>query len=493
MTTDPSTVEKKTLEEAEREGLEYHHNGQDQKDNESSKPPPEEEIRVPAIWAIEAYPPTFIENLWSGLDRLGVLKTKRSDGVCNFLENIRTKALGGGSVNLDPIVRGKKYLFHGVSGPLPDGVAEIRLSIYQLIPSTTILICQFYLQGDPVSSVEAALKADYSTYSIKTGSSVSFIDVNRQKEEAVAVAREQNYEICQNWVKEHLPGYFSSDKSSFSIPTCDLITFKQYDPFAPEKQKKWGLYKSYIGILGLDSEYYLWGCDDLQGLCLQVDNPKDKFPNRITLTGKIDNILSNVDIKSYGQDLESQLMNWFRYLDHTLATWCIHVLAIDVEKQLLITRDLYGSVDISTPEKAIDSLFEIDHFYSFLQRNLVPFANDLKKYCNREHSFMHEIYEFKPIKDRKYNCELFENYRKILIMRAAELISIETHINLTASRLGQIISTISNDKLARSNLKLQKQVAIMSFTVLLLTIVQVCYLFKDNSAAIKIINKLLGN
>jgi hypothetical protein len=186
-------------------------------------------------------------------------------------------------------------------------------------------------------------------------------------------------------------------------------------------------------------------------------------------------------------------MNWIRYLDHTLATWCIHVLAIDVEKQLLITRDLYGSVDISTPEKAIDSLFEIDHFYSFLQRNLVPFANDLKKYCNREHSFMHEIYEFKPIKDRKYNCELFENYRKILIMRAAELISIETQINSTASRLGQIISTISNDKLARSNLKLQKQVAIMSFSVLLLTIVQVCYLFKDNSAAIKIINKLLGN
>ena len=78
-------------------------------------------------------------------------------------------------------------------------------------------------------------------------------------------------------------------------------------------------------------------------------------------------------------------------------------------------------------------------------------------------------------------------------MRAAELISIETQINSTASRLGQLISTISNDKLARSNLKLQKQVAIMSFAVLLLTIVQVCYLFKDNPAAIKIINKLLGN
>lgn len=490
MTTEQKPSEKKSLEEAEREALEYHHNGQDQKDNEASKPPIGEAIRVPTIWAIEAYPPTYIENLWKGLDNLGVLKSRRSSAVGDLLENIRTRAFGGGWVNLDPIVRNDKYFFHGVKGPLPDEVSEIRLSLHQLLPSTTILICQFFLEGDTVSSLEAALQAEYTTYTIQKGTGLSFIDVGIQKGEAVAVARELIYTKCTDWIKGYLPGYFCSDRSSFSPPTCDLITFKLNDPFEAEKQKIW---RSYLGILDLDSEFHLWINDDIHGLYLQIDNPRNKFPNCITLTGKIDKILSNVDTKGYGKDHESQILNWFRYLDGTLATWALHVLSVDIEKQLLMARDLYGTVDIGTPDKAIDSLFELDHTYSLLQRNLVPFANDLKNHCKHESSFMHDVFEFKPIKDRKYRNELFGNIRQSLLMRSEELISVESQINMTASRLGQIISAKSNDNLARSNLKLQKQVAIMSFAVLLLTIVQVWFIAKDYTIDWKAIQKLFGN
>lgn len=479
MTTDPSTVKKKTLEEAEREALEYHHNGQDQKDNESSKPPTGEEIRVPAIWAIEAYPPTSIENLLNGIDNLGLTKTRRSSGVGELLENIRSRVFGGGFINLEPIVRKDKYILHGVKGPLPDDVAEIRLSIYQLVPSITLLICQFDMEGDSVSSVEATLKADYSTYSMKTGSSVSFIDVNRQKEEAVAIAREQIYESCQNWIKEHLPGYFSSENSSFSIPVCDLITFKHYDPIDAEKESKRIIDKSYVGILGLDSVYDLWKCDGLEGLYLQKDTHKNKYPNRLTLTGNINNILSNIDINGYGQDKESQILNWFRYLDRTLATWALHILSLDIEKHLLKTRDSYGSVNINNPDEAIKLLFQLDHAYSSLQRTLIPFANDLKYYCKEDHLFMHDVYKFNPLKSGKYDRELFGSIKELLSLRTDELISIESQINLSASRLGQIISSITNDKLARSNLSLQNRVAIMSFIVMILTIVQVIFLAKD--------------
>lgn len=490
MTTEQNPSEKKSLEEAEREALEYHHNGQDLKDNEASKPPLGEVIRVPTIWAIEAYPPTYIENLWKGLENLSVLNSRRSSEVGDFLENIRTRAFGGGWVNLDSIVRNDKYLFHGVKGPLPENVSEIRLSLHQLLPSTTILICQFFLEGDTVSSVEAALQAEYTTYTIQKGTVLSFIDVGIQKGEAVAVARELNYTKCTDWIKEYLPGYFSSDRSSFSPPTCDLITFKLNDPFEAEKQNIW---RSYLGILDLDSEFHLWKNDDIHGLYLQVDNPRNKFPNCITLTGKIDKILSNVDIKGYGKDHESQILNWFRYLDRTFATWALHVLSIDIEKQLLMARDLYGTVDISNPDKAIDRLFELDHTYSFLQRNIIPFAHDLKNRCKHESSFMHDVFEFTPIKDCKYRDKLFGNIRKNLLMRSDELISVESQINITASRLGQIISAKSNDKLTRSNLKLQKQVAIMSFAVLLLTIVQVWFLAKDYTIDWKAIQNLFGN
>lgn len=487
MKNDQITTEAKTVSDTEKEWLEDYHNVQDPKDNAATKPPPGEDIRVPTVWAIEVYPPTFIENLWNGLGNLGVLNSRRSSAVGDFLENIRTRAFGGGWVNLDPIVRNEKFLFHGVKGPLPDDVSEIRLSLHQLLPSTTILICQFFLEGDTVSSVEAALQAEYTTYTIPKGSAISFIDVGIQKEEAVAVARKLIYTKCTNWINEYLPGYFCSDRSSFSPPTCDLITFKLNDLFEVEKQNIW---RSYLGTLDLDSEFYQWKNDDIHGLYLQVDNPRNKYPNCITLTGKIDKILSNVDTKGYGKDHESQILNWFRYLDTTLATWALQVLSIDIEKQLLKARDLYGTVDISTADKTIDRLFELDHTYSFLQRNLIPFANDLKKYCKYESAFMHDIYEFTPIKDRKYKNKLFCNIRKNLLMLSEELISVESQINITASRLGQIVSAKSNDNLARSNFKLQKQVAIMSFAVLLLTIVQVCFLAKDYTIDWKAIQKL---
>lgn len=301
------------------------------------------------------------------------------------------------------------------------------------------------------------------------------------------------YRKCADWVKEHIPGYFCSNNSSFCPLTCDLITFKQYEPFEAEKQNKWSLYKSYVGILDFDSEYHIWRTDDIHGLYLQVDNPRNKYPNCITLTGNIDNILSNTDTNAYGKDHESQILNWFRYLDKTFATWALHVLSLDIEKQLLKTRDLYGSVDIHFSDKAVNRLFELDHTYSSLQRNLVAFANDLKNYCKREHTFMHDIFEFKPIKDRKYNNELFGNVRQNLLMRSDELISIESQINSSASRLGQIITSMSNDKLARSNLKLQKQVAIISVLVLLLTIVQVCFIAKDYTIDWNLIRRLFEN
>jgi hypothetical protein len=88
MVTEQEASEKKSLEDVEREYLEYYHNGQNQKDNVATKPPLGKEVRVPTVWAIEVYPPTFIENLWSGLYNLGVLNSKGATAVGDFLQGL---------------------------------------------------------------------------------------------------------------------------------------------------------------------------------------------------------------------------------------------------------------------------------------------------------------------------------------------------------------------------------------------------------------------
>jgi len=471
--------------------LSFYHDGEDVRVNSLTSPPPEEEIRIPTIWAFEVYTPTCINNLRRGATTLGWVS---SDGMfinpdfTNRVEDFRSRASGGGWLNLGYIVNeGKSTWPMHRQGPLPDKVRSIRAAIHQPLPSTTILICQFLFEESAIISVEQTLRAEYATYSTPIRGGRRFISVENQKHEATNTMRAYLRSICTNWIKEHVPGYFSSEYSISGIPTCELVTFKHCRPYEPIGTPIY----SFLQMLNLEHNYQAWKTDDAKGMFFQFFEVVEHEFGRAVITGKLDEMLAGQSLEAYGKDRESQILNWVRYLDHTLGAWVLYVLTLDFEKQLGMIRDDYGNIDISNIKTAAKDAIHIDHKLLHLQRDVVPFADDLTAYCENEHVFMHEVCNFSPANDRRKAGNLFKSMKEAMVSKARYLVRVEAQTRAIAIRVGQVISSITTDKLANSNLKLQRGVYWMTFMLLVLTVVLVFAEFKDYTVDWVLIQRVL--
>jgi len=78
--------------------LDYYHNEKDPKTNAETTPPDEEKIRIPAVWAFEAFPPAYIENFHQSINRLGWANEKIDalDDFQDTLHDMRHRVAGGG-------------------------------------------------------------------------------------------------------------------------------------------------------------------------------------------------------------------------------------------------------------------------------------------------------------------------------------------------------------------------------------------------------------
>lgn len=81
--------------------------------------------------------------------------------------------------------------------------------------------------------------------------------------------------------------------------------------------------------------------------------------------------------------------------------------------------------------------------------------------------------------------------KEAMVSKARYLVRVEAQTRAIAIRVGQVISSITTDKLANSNLKLQRGVYWMTFMLLVLTVVLVFAEFKDYTVDWVLIQRVL--
>ncbi len=468
----------------ELESIDHYHEEHDQKINTCTNLPPEERVRVPSIWVFEAYTPSLIGNLQDGVDKLGWAGPEAllNPDFPDAISDMRSTRWAGGWLNLGYIVpvNDKQYFPFHRRAPLPSGIEAIQASVWQPFPSTTLLCCQFILADSLANSLEQPLAESFKTYKEPIGkNSVRFVEVEHQKQEAVEVMREYLYSLCSNWITEYFPGYFSSDIGGHALPVCGLLFFSKQEDFTDSVRD--GLEPSFLQMLNLHVARDTWTSKELANLYLQFAERRGHAPGRAILFGNVNQALNDQNLDMYGSDTrEQKVVHRLHDLDRTLGTWVLGLIAQDFVAEMGKTRDAYGSLSISSNSINSEKLRELDRKLLEFQRNAIPFSHDITAYCERAVWFMHNVYEFQPTqKWGDYESNLFGDMRQQLSSSATHIESAEQQIRAIALQTGNIISTISNEKLASTNLRLQNSMVWMTMVLLFLTVIMAQPLLKD--------------
>jgi hypothetical protein len=460
----------------EQESTNQYLQERDRKLNSSTALPPEESVRVPSIWVFEAYTPSSIGNLQEGAERLGWSGSEilLNPDFPDAISNMRSTRWGGGWLNLGYIVpiNDKQYLSVHRRAPLPPGVVAIQASVWQPFPSTTLLSCQFMLDDSLANSLEQPLAESFNTYREPIGkNSIRFVGVEHQKQNAVDLMREYLCSLCSDWVTEYFPGYFSSDMGGHKLPTCELILFSKHKDFSDLTYSH--SQPNFLQMLNLHAPSNTWTNAELSNLYLQFAERKNQGPGRAVLFGNVNQILHDENLDMYGNDTrEQKVVHRLQDLDHSLGTWVLGLIAQDFVAEMGVTRDAYGSLNISTNSLNTEKLRELDRRLLEFQRNAIPFAYDITAYCEHVGWFMHNVYEFHPIqKWGEFEQKLFGDMRQGLSSSATHIMSAEKQMRAIALQTGNIISSISNERLATTNLRLQNSMVWMTIVMLFLTVV----------------------
>lgn len=450
--------------------LNYYHTVRDPEVNQETTPPSEEKIRIPSIWVFEVFPPEYIDNFYQSVNNLG-WADERLDAFDDFpdtLHDMRHRASGGGWINLGYIVQesASQTLPRSRTANLPTGVESIRMSLWQPMPSTTILISQFNFKDNLSSVLDDCLHEKYKTYTKKTNSGRAFISVEHQKKEAVNVNREYLNNICSEWLKEKFAGYYASGLTKEEHPVCTLLTLENNIPFSDNPSRN-----DYMSMLNINHSYDVWKSDNLKGLYLQTHNEKNVVRKSLTLSGNVNEILSDEELDRHGTSKSSKIVNYLECLDNTLGTWILNILLDSYIYKISDLRDLYGKAVSEVGNQTISTITSLDHQVLQSQKNIIPFIFDLHHYCSEEINFMYDVYEFDFIKKRSKEKKLFTSMREVMLYKLDLLTKNEKSLRETANATRQINSIISSDNLAISNIKMQKSMQIMTIIILILTVI----------------------
>ena len=437
----------------EDEIIARYHDKRDLEDNNLTKPPSDEKVKIPSIWAFEIYTSSTKRSLYNGIKNLG-LSDYAFAPHSNYeesIDNLRFRVSGGGWLNLGVICDESTEIPFSLpmaKAKLPTGILYIELYVFQYLPNTTLLSCRFFFDEETTNSLNEPLCREYSTYEEKTKSGVRYIEVFHQKKTQTDTMRSYLKNLCTDWIAKCMPGYFSSKPLQNSFPTCELILLTKHKPLDEIGNKK----RSFLSMLDLDKKYNTWYREGIKGLYLYLpDNNWSGSENAMILSGNIEDLLSNEVLNIYGSGpKEKSILNWLSEFNHTLGIWVLSVIAFDYEHQLGRLRDNYGEVmNNDDLNHSLENIQQIDKH--FIQIGIIHFFHELKSICKNRDYFMRDVYEFKRVqKSFKLDTDLFESIRKRLInlsslmdlnikhtMTSANIISQSTNVGYSSSSGGR--------------------------------------------------------
>jgi hypothetical protein len=219
--------------------LAEHSRERDPAENAESSPPPDEQIRLHAVWMAESYPVSFFDVLLEAVRRLAA-EGRHISGTppAEQLEHGLRRG-GAGWFPLGPVVRPGSPLFAylpPIEAALPTEVEYAHASVHYLVPWHAVLVMCFVLDETGSGRVEQALRANYQTHTTQHRNWTAIHGPGNQKREAVRKTRADQLTGLATFFGREAPGLFASEGEF--LPSIELWTTNEVKPFDDSEEAR---------------------------------------------------------------------------------------------------------------------------------------------------------------------------------------------------------------------------------------------------------------
>lgn len=436
----------------------------DSEANRTGKLPADEGVQLAAVWVAELYTPSKIGGLLEGIARLGWEHgNSRDDSVLVWAENVR-RGRNAGWTNLGMVTSTRQLGTERVA-ELPHGVHAAFPILMSLTPSITALVIGFQMDDVASNALDEPLRATYSTQTelgrgmrwwniagyVLLNNHMRFsrtiYDSNSQRRRSVADRLSQIEARCTDWVRQNLPGIFSSGLRGRIFPTATLLVTETVNP-ATENLRR---IRAFEG-LRIDSDHNAWVSDQWPSARLVLQGLQDEDDSRLTFSCRrrdafpeapyINDPTSNWTIAHRAGDSIREL----------LTRWAVTAMLDGYHEQLSSLRDKSASVRSFRP------ISDLKELRSLVRTRLYDMDLSVHEVIQFASSpwYSHEVLRMRQISSSSANApELAEVLRTAQRQRA-------TQIARESELLKSVLSVSSDISQTVTNLRIQGFVLLLT-------------------------------
>jgi hypothetical protein len=293
------------------------------------------------------------------------------------------------------------------------------------------------------------------------------------KRRATREVRRALRQRCTSWFGLNLPGTFASGFLAGHYPTAELILTERAEPF--EEDKSEDIYGSYVTVLGLVRPWDAWAADSdyFKGLRLTFPDREDDDPHNLVLAARTSDFFESKGLQPHEQTIPG-LIHQTSDLERTLARWALSELVRGHERRLADLRDAALSIDAAETAGAAQRLRSVERELSELARSTPFLSGEVRRFCAKKQTFFWDVTEFRQLRPRSdRDRPLFEGIRTYLRDRAHRLERMTADVRTAVITTSNIVNALTNEKIALSNLDLQRRVMWMTGLTIFLAIVAI--------------------
>lgn len=278
--------------------------------------------------------------------------------------------------------------------------------------------------------------------------------------------------MCSEWVASTFPGYFLTYVGRESLPVAEVILTQETRPLSGEAT---GIYGDFLRVLGLSSPFRGWEATDWPGMYVVFPGDADGEHHRIVITARVGDVAAQGDRDAGDSDMDAILGRLF-YWHRTIATWVLTVVVDSFQESAGRLRDAYGTLE-PADARAATTLHALNARLLNLERDGVPFAEEMKSYAQDERRLVHDVQEFHSTDElyRAHDPELalMRSLGKQLLASSETFLESMDQLRRIADRSTAVASAEASDRLSRVNLRLARtnvwlQVAVVALTLVML-------------------------
>ena len=256
----------------------------DPHENAETTPPDTESINLDCLWGVEFYTPDHIPKLTEGFLKLGWESAGFDDPDSrdpgDWLHGRIRHARGGAWMNLGTLVPvGSESSLIGETRrvQLPTGVSYATGRIQSISPSLVGVVICFVFEEEYSKAFDGMLRKERHTYATPTRRGQRIHLPEDQKHDDIIRIRAEITRLAATWFRDNLPGEFTSGILDGEIPTCELVTVRNTEPF-PDEEEQDPDTSIYLSILGLLPDFNVWRCVNTPKLRVKLGSSANPGP-----------------------------------------------------------------------------------------------------------------------------------------------------------------------------------------------------------------------